>query len=493
MKHKFIKIIALLSVLSAPIGILSQTLTTRYEAGGTYGDGAYTPFWHMANRQGVSSHENWSYYARVGIGGMHKFKSKEIKLDWAADLIAGDNLTSVVYIQQAYFDFQWKRFRISLGQKERWGELPNHRLSTGSLVESGNARPIPQIRLELPEYWNIPGTKGWFGIKGHLAYGYHTDGGWQERFFSEDSPRSDKALYHSKAGFMRFGNEEKFPLTAEIGLHMVTQFGGTCYNTNRRPGNNFTNPVRLKDFFYALIPLGGDASYDIGDQANVAGNMLGSWQGAITWNDKNWKLRTYYEHTFDDHSQLFWEYGLWTEQLVGLELELDNFKWIKCVALEYFNLKDQSGPIYHDSNSRFPDQISCVDDNYNHGKYPGWFNYGQMIGTPLCTSPIYNQDRIQYCYNNRVEAFHFGIEGNFVNWLGYRALYTRSNNWGTYKNPFKDIKVNRSLLFELDFRPEIMKGWSISASFAMDRGDLYGNNCGGMLTLKGYNIFNLAK
>ena len=50
MKHKSIKIIALLLVLSAPIGIFSQTLTTRYEAGGTYGDGAYTPFWHRANR-----------------------------------------------------------------------------------------------------------------------------------------------------------------------------------------------------------------------------------------------------------------------------------------------------------------------------------------------------------------------------------------------------------------------------------------------------------
>ena len=493
MKHKSIKFIALLLALAAPIGIFSQTLTTRYELSGTYGDGTYTPFWHMANRQGVSSHENWSYYARVGIGGIHKFESKEIKLDWAADLIAGDNLTSIVYIQQAYLDFQWKRFRISLGQKERWGEFQNHRLSTGALIESGNARPIPQIRLELPEYWDIPGTKGWFGIKGHLAYGCHTDGGWQKSFFSEDSPLSEKALYHSKAGFMRFGNKERFPLTAEIGLQMVTQFGGTCYNTNRRPGHDFTNPVRLKDFFYALIPLSGDAEYDGSDQANVAGNVLGNWMGAITWNDDNWKLRLYYDHTFDDHSQMFWEYGLWTEQLVGLGVELDDFKWIKSVALEYFNLKDQSGPIYHDSNSKFPDQISCVDNNYNHGKYPGWFNYGQMIGTPLCTSPIYNNDRIQHCYNNRVEAFHIGIEGNFANWLGYRTLYTRSNNWGTYKNPFKDIKVNRSFLFELDFHPEKMKGWSISASFAMDRGDLYGNNCGGMLTLKRYNIFNLAK
>ena len=483
--------ITLLFLISA--NCFAQTIFTRYEAGSTFGSGSHTPFWHMANRQGLSSHTNNALYARVGVEGHNIFSTTDIILEWRADAVAAHNLTSTLFVQQAYFDFQWEKFRISLGQKERWGELTNHSLSTGSLIESGNARPIPQIRIELPDYWNIPGTKGWLGIKGHLAYGCHTDGDWQESFFSEISPRVEKALYHSKAGFMKFGNEKKFPLTAEMGLHMVTQFGGICYNTNRKPGSNFINPVRPKDFFYALIPLGGDASYDAGDQANVAGNMLGSWQGAITWNSKEWKLRTYYEHTFEDHSQLFWEYGLWTEQLVGIELELKEFCWIKNIVLEYFNLKNQSGPIYHDKNSTFPDQISCKDNNYNHGKYPGWFNYGQMIGTPLCTSPIYNKDRIQYCYNNRVEAFHFGIEGTPTYWLGYRALYTRTNNWGTYQVPFKDIKVNRSCLVELTYKPQFMKDWSVIASFALDSGNLYGNSYGGMLTIKGCNVFNTCK
>ena len=493
MTFKRIRTIAATLLLLASASAGAQTITTSYEATGAYGSGDHTPLWHTANRQGLGSHSNSLLYARLGVEGNNRFSNRNIALDWGADVVAGYGLTSAVLLQQAFFDFQWHKFRVSLGQKERWGEHPNHRLSTGSLVESGNARPIPQIRIELPEYWNIPGTKGWFGIKGHLAYGWFTDGAWQENFFSDVSPRTVAGRYHSKAGLMRFGNEEKFPLTVEMGLQMVTQFGGTCYNSNRTPGNTNHNPVRLKDYFYALIPLSGDTSYDISDQANVAGNMLGSWQGAITWNDKKWKLRTYYEHTFEDHSQMFWEYGLWTEQLVGLELELKQFNWVKNIVFEYFNLKNQSGPVYHDTNSLFPDQISCVDNNYNHGKYPGWFNYGQMIGTPLCTSPIYNSDRIQYCYNNRTEAFHFGIEGEPLSWLGYRALYTRSNNWGTYSVPFKDIKTNRSMLLELTFSPQAMKGWSIAASFALDNGNLYGNNCGGMLTIKGHNIFNTGK
>ena len=180
-------IIALLPFIAA--GSLAQTISTRYEAAGTYGSGEYTPFWHMANRQGISSHANSAFYARLGVEGDHRFSSKDITLEWGADAVAGYNLASTVFVQQAYFDFQWKKFRVSLGQKERWGDLPNHRLSTGSLVESGNARPIPQVRIELPEYWNIPGTKGLLGIKGHLAYGIFTDGKWQDNIaFHNISP-----------------------------------------------------------------------------------------------------------------------------------------------------------------------------------------------------------------------------------------------------------------------------------------------------------------
>lgn len=466
-----------------------NTIKTSYEAGGVAGSGDYAPMWHFSNRQGMGSHENGWAYARIGVEGRH-FLNGGIFLDWGADVVGGNNLTSSVFVQQAYVDFSWKRLRVSMGQKERWGELKNHRLTTGALTESGNARPIPQIRIELPQYWNIPGTKGWLGIRGHIAYGWFTDENWQKDYFAETSAHFSDALYHSKAGLIRIGNEKIFPLTTEIGLHMVTQFGGTCYNSRNIPGNNHKNPTRFKDFLLALVPFRGDNLYDEGDQASIAGNMLGSWMGAITWNDKEWKLRLTYEHAFEDHSQMFWEYGLWTEQLVGLELELKKFNWIKGITLEYFNLKNQSGPIYHDTNSQIPDQISCVDNNYNHGRYAGWFNYGMIIGTPLCTSPIYNKDRLQTCNNNRVEAFHFGIEGSPLCWLDYRLMFTKSNNWGKYSRPFLEIKENTSGLVELTFKPSFMKKWSITTSFAFDKGELYGNNYGGMITITRRNVFN---
>lgn len=486
------KAVMVLLLLLPSVSIKAQILKERYEFTGTFGSGDYAPFWHQSNRQGVAGYEDNSLYTRLGLSGEHTFSNKDMGIDWGADLVVGDNLTSRVFVQQGYIDFRWKRANLSLGQKERWGEFYNERLSTGSLVEGGNARPIPQIRLELPEYWNIPGTGSFIGIKGHIAYGWFTDENWQKDFAADSTARTVGARYHSKAGFIRFGNEQKFPLTVEAGLKMVTQFGGTCYNSRNIYGDNQHNPSRPKDYWIAFFPSKGDSSYDGSDQANVAGNMLGSWLGAITWNDDKWKLCTYYEHAFEDHSQMFWEYGIWTEQLVGLSLELKEFNWIKGVTLEYFNLKNQSGPVYHDATSVIPDQISCVDNNYNHGRYPGWFNYGRLIATPLVTSPVYNKDHKQITYNNRVEAFHIGIEGSPLEWLDYRMLYTRSNNWGTYRHPFQDIKVNRSALVELTFTPQILNNWSITTSFAFDHGDLYGNNYGGMLTLTRKNVFNLS-
>jgi len=480
--------------MTATICTKAQTITERQELTGAIGCGEYAPFWHISNRQGLGSEKRDMAYARVGMGGNHPFKKSGITLDWGVDIVAGMNMASTLFVQQAYIDCSWRKLRLSVGQKERWGEPMNHRLTSGTLVESGNARPIPQVRFELHEYWDIPGTKGWLGIKGHLAYGRFTDGKWQERFVAQGKMYTTNVLYHSKDGCMRIGNKEKFPLTAEIGIHMVTQFGGTIYNTYNKPGNTVHNPSRIKDYFLALIPLKGDEEYDDTEQANVAGNVLGSWKGAITWHGKKWMLKLNYDHAFNDHSQMFWEYGLWTEQLVGLELNLKEFKWIKAATFEYFNLKNQSGPIYHDSDAIFPDQISCIDNNYIHRKYCGWFNYGMMIATPLCTSPIYNKDKSLTCYNNRVEAFHFGVEGTLLTWLDYRMLLTHSNNWGTYGKPFKDIKNCTSGLVELTFKPQIPGGlWYITTSFAFDKGDLYGNNFGGMLSIKRMGIYKIKK
>ena len=263
------KLLNTILILFAVCGLQAQTLKENYEFTGSFGSGDYAPFWHIANRQGVNSYDNKSIYTRIGIAGEHTFGNRNMGIDWGFDFVVGDNLTSDIFIQQAYIDISWKRLNLSLGQKERWGELSNPRLTTGALVESGNARPIPQIRLELPEYWNIQGTGGWLALKGHIAYGWFTDEEWQKDFVADDKARTVGVRYHSKAGFLRIGNDRVFPLTAEIGLHMVSQFGGTTYNWMNKPGAISHNPARPKDYLLALIPTKGDSQTNAVEQAKA--------------------------------------------------------------------------------------------------------------------------------------------------------------------------------------------------------------------------------
>ena len=113
------------------------------------------------------------------------------RIGYGADLVAGYGNQSKFSVQQAFADLQWKMLRLSLGQKERPSELKNAEISTGGMTLGMNARPIPQIRLELPEFWTVPGTKGWFAIKAHIAYGWYTDNKWQRSFAGTRNPMLD--------------------------------------------------------------------------------------------------------------------------------------------------------------------------------------------------------------------------------------------------------------------------------------------------------------
>lgn len=462
----------------------SQSLTYSVEFNGAAAGGDYAPFWHVSGRQGLGSVDTGSGYMRVAVAGENGIGKSKWTMDWGLDLVAAENHTSALFVQQAYVDFNWRMISVSLGQKERWSILNNPRLSTGGLTESGNARPVPQIRVSIPQYHDFFGTGGWFTLRGCIAYGWFTDEDWQKDFAAEGTSRTVGVRYHYKNGYIKIGNEDKFPLTFEGGLEMAAQFGGTLYNWLNTPGENYHNPSRFQDYLKIFIPTSGDGSYNEFEQNNVAGNHLGSWNAALSWHAKETDVRLYYEHTFDDHSQMFWEYGLWTEQLVGLEVDFAHCRWVKSIALEYFNLKNQSGPIYHDGTAEIPDQISCADNNYNNAWYSGWFNYGMIMGTPLVTSPVYNAGRTLESRNNRVEAFHLGIEGSPLACLDYRLLLTKSNNWGTYRDPFTDIKENLSGLVELTYKPAWAVGWEAAASFAFDNGELYGNNNGAMISIR---------
>lgn len=455
---------------------------------GSVADGEHAPFWLSANRYGLSSAETESGYLRAAIGrSVATDSARRWRLGYGVDLAVPVKFTSSFVVQQLYADVQWRDLRLSVGAKERAPELKNAALSSGGMTFSANARPIPQVRLELPDFWAIPGTHEWLAVKGHVAYGRMTDGRWQESHIPAGQLRTKGVLYHSKAGFLRIGNEKKFPLTFTGGLEMYAQFGGEAWNVDARlddpdfDASHVKMGSGLKSFWNAFVPGGSDATD--GNYANSEGNQLGSWHFSLSWQGEGWSLRGYAEHYFEDHSQMFLQYG-WKDMLWGVEAHLPRNRFVSAVVYEHLRTTDQSGPIYHDATDRLPIQLSGVDNYYSHNIYGGWSHWGQAIGNPLLVSPIYNADGTLHFYNSRITAHHIGISGQPLDVLGYRALFTHIRSLGTYGAPAIDPQHGNYLMLELNYAPRHFGGFSFTAALGTNGGDLLGNSTGGMLSVR---------
>lgn len=474
----------------AQISRLGEDIQYKAELSGSLSDGKNAPFWFTNNRYGLSTIENNSGYLRAGI-------SRDIRTDYERDWRIGYGLDMAVpfgmsgnfILQQLYADVQWKALRLSLGQKERELELKNQQLSSGALTSGINSRPLPQVRLELPDFLAIPGTKNWLAVKAHLAYGAYTDNQWQREYNGGNTKYlySANSLYHSKAGFLRVGNTEELPVTLTGGIEMSCQFGGEAWNLFNRADHDDDsfNPYQdmghgFKQFWEAFIPGGSDAND--GDFHNASGNHLGSWHISVDYKGKGWGARAYAEHFFEDHSQMFWQYG-WKDMLYGFEVDLPKNPVLGTFLYEYVRLDDQSGSIYRDATPALPEQISAIDDYYNHHVYGSWQHAGFTMGSPLIISPLYNRDNRIYCYDNRVRAHHFGITGNPCAQLGYRFLFTHEKSLGTYHAPRTDPRYGNFLLIEAVYKPDWLKGLQLTAAYGQNGGKLLGRSHGGMLTV----------
>ena len=466
----------------------NSSLTYHVELGATAGNGTYAPLWFTGNRYGLGSTNPNSGYLLAGISYEKQFK-RGWRIEAGLDMAGGIHQAQDVFIHQIYSDFSWKMLTLSIGSKERPGFplTKNTALSSGMMVEGPNTQPIPQIRGEIKEFLNVPGTKGWLAFKGHIAYGSFTDNGWQKEFVRPGQYFTKDVLYHSKSLMLRLGNKEKLPLEFEFGLLMATQFGGDRY-LKLEDGSTekvLDMPDNLKAYWKAFFPQAGGSDTPEGEQVNVEGNMLGSWNFALNYYLGQWKFRAYLEHYFEDTSQMFWEYGRWKDGQIGIEITLPKNRWVSSILWEGMSTKDQTGPILYDSFAgSLGYQISAGDNYYNNYCYQAWQHWGQGMGNPLLPGPIYNKDGKITFKSNRVRANHLGIEGNPSDEWNYRILVSFARHWGTYSTPLDKQRKQFSSLYEVTYSPQWAKGWSTSVSMGLDRGNYLGNSTGGMLSIK---------
>lgn len=135
---------------------LREDIQYGVEMQGSFSKGK-TPLWLNANKHGLSSLEKNNGYLR---GSLVRPLSADSARRWAVgygvDVAVPVNYTSHVVVQQAYVEARWLYGVLTAGAKEYPMELKNQSLSSGSQCLGINARPIPQVRLALPEYWTLP-------------------------------------------------------------------------------------------------------------------------------------------------------------------------------------------------------------------------------------------------------------------------------------------------------------------------------------------------
>lgn len=477
--HKFFLVLVLLFFPIVCYTQFLKELDYKVETGVSFSAGKNTPLWLAANKHGLGSIQKNNGYLMAGVFRPME-KDKRFSYELGLELAGAYNFESNFMVRQAYVDLKYYFLNLSIGSKCRDGEMKNQELSSGALSFSGNSLPIPQARIGIFDYIAIPGTKDWLSVKGYIAYGVFTDGKWQKDFVQgKQHQYVRKTLFHDKAIYFRIG-DGKFPLLLEGGLDMPARFSGDHYD---KEGKLTEIPHRLKDFWDVLIPSKGDDETLGMDRTNILGDMLGSWNFSLTYKLNDWKLRAYFEHQFNDHSQLFGEYG-WKDGLWGVEVTLPKNPFVSCLVYEYLYSKDQTGPVYHDTDAIIPDQISGSDDYYNHGAYSGWQHWGMAIGNPLFVSPVYNQNGSLFFRSNRLIAHHVGFTGNPTNEFKYRILLSHARHWGTYSNPLPEVKYNLNALAEVSYSPEKLKHWMFTLSLAGDKSDYIENSLGGILTVR---------
>ncbi len=526
--------ISLLALVLVPACLYAQEnlyVRSCAQFGAVASKGDFAPFWLTARRHGVPSADASNGYARyaVNVGGRVK-EDSDWGYDFVADVIAGYNREKRLGLQQAYAELSWRGLSLTIGSKEypacmkgfasvgapfeanRVNVLfPNlyrnalSELGSGGLVYSGNSRPIPQVRLALPEYVSFPGTDEWLRVKAHIAYGFFADASFQEKFTrgNEGARYADNLLYHSKSMFIEVGKPQVFPLTFEGGLEMHTQFGGNVYTHNE--GKVLSMPSGVADFFKAFIPMSGSGDTPEYEQTNISGNNIGSWHAALTLHTKPFDVRLYAEHMFEDFSQLFFLeyqsdasgernliYYPWKDILVGVSVANKSgvLSFISNVQYEYVSTYNQSGAGYNDPGPFFKEQMDGADNYFNHSIYPGWHHGGWGIGSPLAFSPVYNKNGSLRFASNRFVAHNVGVNGSLGTrfLLAYRLQYTYSEHWGTYLNPFDEKRYTTSLLADVVYAPLGSK-WAGSLSFAYDKSNFIGDNMGVMFTLSRLLIF----
>jgi len=325
------------------------------------------------------------------------------------------------YLSESFIKYNLSNHTfLRLGRYYRdFSNYLNDNLSSGHMLISKNAKPMPKIGLV---------TKKKIKKFDKMIF----DFGISHANFNKNNIYNKAPYLHEKFIYMNIKSDN---YKISIGLVHEAIWAGSISDGEEQP-NSF------KDFLKVFIAE--DGPFKEGQlHANALGNHLGIWDFYYQKNKNNKILKLYYQHFFEDTSGLRFRNeidGLW-----GLELQ--NYISNTTLLFEYLHTTHQN-----------MDPPYINDSYYNHAIYlEGWSYSNYTLGNPF----------INHLNVEPVNIIHVGIDGELPAGYYYNAQFsnkTTINDYIKYKLIFgkKIYKSNTEIILINDSKDRINIGFSLS-------------------------------
>lgn len=399
-----------------------------------------------------------------------------------------------LWLQQLYVEGKYRSVFLTLGLKCEASPILNDTLSSGDLIMSGNARPSPGFSSGFVNFQNIPFTSGWVQISGAIGYYKATDKDWLNDHYNfyNNFITTGYWLNYKR---IHFRTKPTQPLVFTIGAQAACQFGGerVKYN-NGQVIETIKMSSSLKTFFRAIIAGGGGTD---GDKQFVEGNHLGTWDIALEYKlPYGRKLHAYYQSPWEDGSGIGMMNGF--DGLWGIEFSNGSHAApVRGVVLEYIDLTNQSGPIHwapgDHEGTPLTKSATGADNYYNNYAYNGYQSLGMSIGSPFVKSPLYNSNGYMGFSDNLLRGFHLAVTGDITGEIAYRTMLSYRKSWGTPMIPNINPLHDTSFMLEAIYSPLWFKKLKLKTQLAFDKGNLYSNNLGGLISISYRGNFNIKR
>ncbi|QHV98314.1 capsule assembly Wzi family protein [Spirosoma endbachense] len=469
-----------------------KPITGFVETGLSISTPSQTPFWLRAKQYGIVPDQNSFDQLRAGF--YRNYSQPVRKLDWGLGVEAVVNIgqSRRFIIPEFYVKGRLGVLELMAGRRRKVVGLADTLLGVGPMAWSGNALPIPEIQISLPDYVPLGFTKGLIAFKGFYSHGW----------FDNRGPVKGSFL-HQKAFYGRFG-KPNWSLKLYAGFNHQVQWGGRSdVFTSDLVIKNGRFPTSLADYFDIIsgTSLGAKEDTDTsriskGDRENRIGNHLGTIDLGAEWTGKSFTVWVYRQSYYEDGS-LFYLINI-ADGLNGIRIrqsgsETRGFQIRELVA-EFLYTLSQGGPTF----GNLPAERGA-DNYFNHTQYiDGWSYGGRGIGTPFIgyygesrselptgvKASYTNGDYHLFTNNNRVRVLHMGMAGTVGTRFTFRMFCSLSDNLGSYAIAFPKNTRQLSTLLSVSAPLKGKPDWIARVTIAVDRGKLLPNSTGIYFSLR---------